>query len=286
MSKAVNMKKLLLFIVSVACALCLSSGFLAGCSSNESKSSSEAPEYLGEDGKFVVGFDETFKPFGYKDDNGEYTGFDLELAQAVADKNGWEIELTPIDWDTKDAQIDSGTIDVIWNGFTIEGREDAYEFTDPYYLNDQVILVREGSDINSLDDLAGKTVVAQVNSPAYDNLAEGGDYYESLGSTLGALETAPEYQTALMQLESGACDAVAIDYPTAQSLIAGKDGYVILDGDNVVSSENYGVGAKKGNTELIEKIQSTLIELYNDGTVEEIVSHYPEEISIDKWVLK
>ncbi len=284
MSKAVNMKKLLLMIVGVACAVCLSAVALTGCSSSESKSSSEAPEYLGEDGKFVVGFDETFKPFGYKDDNGEYTGFDLELAQAVADKNGWEIELSPIDWDTKDAQIDSGTIDVIWNGFTIEGREDAYEFTDPYYLNDQVILVREGSNINSLSDLAGKTVVAQVNSPAYDNLAEGGDYYDSLGSTLGALETAPEYQTALMQLESGACDAVAIDYPTAQSLIAGKDGYVILD--EVVSSENYGVGAKKGNTELVEQIQSALIELYNDGTIEEIASHYPEEISIDKWVLK
>lgn len=284
MSKAVNMKKLLLMIVGVACAVCLSAVALTGCSSSESKSSSDAPEYLGEDGKFVVGFDETFKPFGYKDDNGEYTGFDLELAQAVADKNGWEIELSPIDWDTKDAQIDSGTIDVIWNGFTIEGREDAYEFTDPYYLNDQVILVREGSDITSLADLAGKTVVAQVNSPAYDNLAEGGDYYESLGSTLGALESAPEYQTALMQLESGACDAVAIDYPTAQSLIAGKDGYVILD--EVVSSENYGVGAKKGNAELIEQIQNALIELYNDGTVEEIASHYPEEISIDKWVLK
>jgi polar amino acid transport system substrate-binding protein len=283
MSKAVNMKKLLLMIVGVACAVCLCAVALTGCSSSESKSS-ETPEYLGEDGKFVVGFDETFKPFGYKDDNGEYTGFDLELAQAVADKNGWEIELSPIDWDTKDAQIDSGTIDVIWNGFTIEGREDAYEFTDPYYLNDQVILVREGSDINSLADLAGKTVVAQVNSPAYDNLAEGGDYYESLGSTLGALESAPEYQTALMQLESGACDAVAIDYPTAQSLIAGKDGYVILD--EVVSSENYGVGAKKGNAELIEQIQTALIELYNDGTVEEIASHYPEEISIDKWVLK
>lgn len=284
MSKAVNMKKLLLMVIGVACAVCLSAVALTGCSSSESKSSSEAPEYLGEDGKFVVGFDETFKPFGYKDDNGEYTGFDLELAQAVADKNGWEIELSPIDWDTKDAQIDSGTIDVIWNGFTIEGREDAYEFTDPYYLNDQVILVREGSNINSLADLAGKTVVAQVNSPAYDNLAEGGDYYDSLGSTLGALETAPEYQTALMQLESGACDAVAIDYPTAQSLIAGKDGYVILD--EVVSSENYGVGAKKGNTELVEQIQSALIELYNDGTIEEIASHYPEEISIDKWVLK
>lgn len=284
MSKAVNMKKLLLMILGMACAVCLSAVALTGCSSSESKSSSEAPEYLGEDGKFVVGFDETFKPFGYKDDNGEYTGFDLELAQAVADKNGWEIELSPIDWDTKDAQIDSGTIDVIWNGFTIEGREDAYEFTDPYYLNDQVILVREGSDIKSLADLAGKTVVAQVNSPAYDNLAEGGDYYESLGSTLGALESAPEYQTALMQLESGACDAVAIDYPTAQSLIAGKDGYAILD--EVVSSENYGVGAKKGNAELIEQIQNALIELYNDGTVEEIASHYPEEISIDKWVLK
>ncbi|WP_251198178.1 amino acid ABC transporter substrate-binding protein [Anaerotardibacter muris] len=284
MSKALNMKKLFLAVFAAACMVCLSAVLMTGCSSNSNSSSSETPEYLGDDGKFVIGFDETFKPFGYKDDNGEYTGFDLELAQAVAEKNGWEIELMPIDWDTKDAQIDAGTIDVIWNGFTIEGREDAYEFTDPYYLNDQVILVREGSDINSLSDLAGKTVVAQVNSPAYDNLAEGGDYYDSLGSTLGALETAPEYQTALMQLESGACDAVAIDYPTAQSLISGKDGYVILD--EVVSSENYGVGAKKGNTELIEQIQSALIELYNDGTIEEIASHYPEEISIDKWVLK
>lgn len=283
MSKAVNMKKLLLVIIGVACAVCLSATLMTGCSSN-SKSSSSAPEYLGEDGKFVVGFDETFKPFGYKDDNGEYTGFDIELAKAVAEKNGWEIELSPIDWDTKDAQIESGTIDVIWNGFTIEGREDQYEFTDPYYLNDQVILVREDSGINTLANLAGKTVVAQVNSPAYDNLAEDGDYYDSIGKTLGALETAPEYQTALMQLESGAADAIAIDYPTAKSLIADKEGYVILD--EVVSSENYGVGAKKGSTELIEKIQTTLVELYNDGTVEEIASHYPDEISIDKWVLK
>ena len=206
------------------------------------------------------------------------------MAAEVAKRLNLTIAYQPIAWDAKDMELDAGTIDCIWNGFTIEGREDTYEFTDPYYLNDQVILVREGSDIKGLSDLAGKTVVAQVNSPAYDNLAEGGDYYDTIGSTLGKLETAPEYQTALMQLESGACDAVAIDYPTAQSLIAGKDGYVILD--EVVSSENYGVGAKKGNTELIEKIQSALIELYNDGTVEEIVSHYPEEISIDKWVLK
>ena len=104
MSKAVNMKKLLLCFFAAVFAICLSAGLMTGCSSN-AKSSSDAPEYLGEDGKFVVGFDETFKPFGYKDDNGEYTGFDIELAKAVAEKNGWEIELSPIDWDTKDAQL-------------------------------------------------------------------------------------------------------------------------------------------------------------------------------------
>lgn len=277
------MKKKLLLLLSVACVCCLSVALLVGCDNNNDTKQSEK-SYLGDDEKFVVGFDENFPPFGYRGDDGEYTGFDLELAQEVAKRNGWEYEPMAIDWDTKDAQIDSGTIDVIWNGFTKEGREGQFEFTEPYYTNDQIILTRDNSGITTFEDLAGKTVVAQVNSPAYDQLAEGGDYYESLGSTFKSLETVPDYNTALMNLESGAADAVAIDLPAAQTLIQDKDGYVILD--TPVSSETYAVGAKTGNTELTNAIQATLIEMYKDGTVEEIASHYPGQITIDKWILQ
>lgn len=277
------MKKKLLGILTVVCIACLSCALLVGCS-NDSKEESADSSYLGEDNKFVVGFDENFPPFGYRDDEGEYTGFDLELAQEVANRNGWECELMAIDWDTKDAQIDSGTIDVIWNGFTIEGREDQYEFTNPYYSNDQIILTREDTGITSLADLKGKTVVAQVNSPAYEQLAKDGDYYDTIGKTLKELTTVPDYNTALMNLEAGSADAVAIDLPAAQTLIKDKEGYVILE--EAISSETYGVGAAKGNTELIQNIQDTLKEMYEDGTVEEIASHYEGQITMDKWLLK
>ena len=119
-----------------------------------------------EDKTLVVGFDAEYPPYGYMDENGEYTGFDLELAQAVCDLEGWELEKKPISWDSKDQELESGSIDCIWNGFTMNGREDDYTFSVPYVDNSQVIVVAEDSGIETLEDLAGKTVGVQAASAA------------------------------------------------------------------------------------------------------------------------
>ena len=115
---------------------------------------------------FTVGFDAEFPPYGYKDENGEYIGFDLELAQEVCNRNGWQLIKQPIDWDSKDMELDSGAIDCIWNGFTINGRENDYTWSTPYVDNSQVVVVKSDSDIKSLSDLSGKTVAVQADSSA------------------------------------------------------------------------------------------------------------------------
>ena len=111
-----------------------------------------------EDNEFVVGFDQEFPPMGFVDENGEFTGFDLELAAEAAKRMGMELKLQPIAWDAKDMELESGTIDCIWNGFTMNGREDGYTWTQPYMNNTQVFVVNADSGIETLEDLAGKTV--------------------------------------------------------------------------------------------------------------------------------
>ncbi|MGI6216101.1 MAG: amino acid ABC transporter substrate-binding protein [Coriobacteriales bacterium] len=287
------MKKKATFIVALACALCLGMFVLSGCSSSGSDSGSTDSSSSTEssnagtlsDGIFRVGFDQDFPPYGYVDEEtGEYTGFDLDLAAEVCNRNGWTIKYVPINWDSKDLELESGTIDCIWNGFTIEGREDGYTFTDPYMDNSQVIVTRTDSGINSLSDLSGKTVEVQADSAAAALLSEDGDQAE-LASTFGSIQTIGEYNTAFMDLESGACDAIAIDLPVAKFNTQDKtDTFKILD--EQLSSEHYGVGFKKGNTELRDKVQDTLIEMVNDGTVETICEKYADQgISYDQWIL-
>ena len=136
---------------------------------------------------FTVGFDAEYPPYGYMDENGEYTGFDLELAQAVCDLEGWELVKTPIDWDSKDMELNSGSIDCIWNGFTMNGREEDYTWSKPYVDNSQVIVVPESSDVTDLSGLAGKIVGVQAASAALELLSEGGDQAD-LAATFGSLQ--------------------------------------------------------------------------------------------------
>ena len=133
-----------------------------------------------EDKTLIVGFDAEYPPFGYKDDNGEYVGFDLDLAQEVCNNLGWELVKKPINWDSKDMELNSGTIDCIWNGFTINGREDDYTWSDPYINNEQVIVVAKDSGIEKLADLKGKNVVVQAASAALDALNNDDNKLESL----------------------------------------------------------------------------------------------------------
>ena len=232
---------------------------------------------------FTVGFDQSYPPYGFVGDDGEFTGFDLDLAAEVCDRNGWELKLEPVDWDAKDTLLNSGAITCIWNGFTMEGREDDYAFSEPYMLNGQVIVVRADSGITSWDDLAGKTVITQVDSAALDVLE--GDQAD-LAATFASLETIGDYNTAFMQLESGAVDAVACDLSiAAYQMAANPDAYVQLD--EMLSSEHYAVGFAKDNQELADKVTDTLRELDADGTVQELCNKYAEYgISYENWVLE
>ena len=221
---------------------------------------------------FVVGFDAEYPPYGYMDDNGEYTGFDLELAQAVCDMEGWELTKTPIDWDSKDMELNSGSIDCIWNGFTMNGREDAYTWSDPYCDNSQVIVVAKDSGINTLEDLAGKTVGVQAASAALDVLSDE-EQQKALADTFGTLQQFSDYNSAFSELLAGSLDAIAIDIGVANYQIESRgDGYVILP--ETLNSEQYGVGFKLGNEELRDIVNADLKKLAEDGTVAELAEKY------------
>ena len=216
-------------------------------------------------GTLIVGFDQDFPPMGFVGDNGEYTGFDLNLAKEVASRLGLEYKAQPIAWDSKDMELESGNIDCIWNGFTITGREDDYIWTTPYMANKQVFVVANDSDIKSQADLAGKVVEVQADSSAEAALKENQD----LANTFGQLLTTPDYNTAFMDLEQGAVDAVAMDVIVAGYQIKQRNAdFKILD--DSLSEEEYGVGFKKGNTELRDKVQGALEEMAADGTLAKI----------------
>lgn len=220
---------------------------------------------------FTVGFDQDFPPFGYVGDDGEFTGFDIEMATECAKRMGKEVLLQPIDWDAKDMELESGTIDCIWNGFTVNGREDQYTWSDSYMDNTQVVITKKDSGITTLADLAGKIVEVQKESSAQSAL-EDEDHTELLASFGDFLQVA-EYNTAFMDLESGAVDAIAIDIGVANFQLEGKeDDYLILE--ETISSEQYAVGFLKGNETLRDEVQSTLMEMVEDGTFAEISDKY------------
>ncbi len=248
-------KKLLCGIMS----LTLLASTLTGCDKKDDKT-------------FTVGFDAEYPPYGYMDDNGEYTGFDLELAQAVCDLNGWTLKKQPIEWANKDNELNSGTIDCIWNGFTINGREDSYEWSKPYVDNSQVIVVKADSGITTFDDLEGKVVAVQSASAALDVLSDE-EAQKALADTFAKLQEFGDYNTAFVELEAGAVDAIAMDIGVAQYQMDNRgDGFIILD--EHLNAEQYGVGFKLGNTELRDKVNESLEKLKADGTFDELAEKY------------
>ena len=227
----------------------------------------------GEKKTFTVGFDASFPPYGYQE-NGEYVGFDLDLAQEVCDRNGWELVKTPIDWDAKNMELNSGAIDCIWNGFTLNVREDDYTWTPAYINNTQVFAVNKNSGITKAADLAGKNVLVQADSSALAALQdEENTDIKALADSFGSLTQVPDYESALMELEAGSADAVAMDEGVALTKQAQNDNIVILD--DVISQEQYGIAFKKGNDELRDQVWSTLVEMEKDGTVDKIAAKYP-----------
>jgi len=229
--------------------------------------------------RFVVGFDADFPPYGYKDGD-TYKGFDLDLAREVCARKGWTFVANPINWDAKDMELNSGAISCIWNGFTMQGREKGYTWTAPYVDNSQRVLVKKGSALKKLADLAGKTVGVQTDTPVQKELAGKGDKKNvaALGKTFKKLVVAPNYNQLVMDLDSGAVDAVALDVGVAKKKMADMPGKFEMI-EEIVMTETYGVGFKLGNVKLRDEVQEVLAAMADDGTMKIIAGKYGIELN-------
>lgn len=266
-------------VIAIAAAALMLLTLLAGCGNNATTPDNGEQTQTK---TFTVGFDAEFPPYGYQDENGEYVGFDLDLAAEVCARNGWELVKKPINWDSKDMELETELIDCIWNGFTINGREDKYTWSTPYVDNSQVVVVGKDSGIASYADLAGKIVAVQADSSALAALTENEDGSNeeniALAESFEKLVEVPDYNTAFMNLEAGAVDAIAMDIGVAQYQLEQRgDAFVILDG--TLAAEQYGIGFKLGNTELRDAVQKTLDEMAADGTFAKIAEKW------EKWGL-
>ncbi len=270
------MKKLLVTVLIIA----MMAALLVGCGSSsapapaatDSDSDSSATAY-DESFTFKHGFDLDYPPYSYIDDNGNTGGFDVEMAQAVCDYYGWTYEAVPFNWDAKDAELNAGSCDCIWSGFTMNGREDDYTWSKAYSDNTQMIMVKNDSDIKTLADLAGKRVGVQTSTSAYELLQDEEGQAE-LCSTFASLEVYETYTIAFNALKAGAIDAIAIDVTTGNYLMSGETDYSFLDEE--LGSEQYGIGFRKEDTELRDMVNAALDALVADGTYDSIGQKYPE----------
>ena len=281
-------------VLAMILAAAMSAIALAGCASSDTASSTadtaeaapaeeaaaeeEAAEEEAapaEEGTFVFkhGFDLDYPPYSYIDDNGEVGGFDVEMAKAVCEYYGWEYEAVPFNWDAKDAELNAGSCDCIWSGFTVNGREDDYLWSKPYSDNTQMIMVKNGSGIETLDDLAGKIVGVQTSTSAYDLLNDE-EGQAALCATFASLEVYETYTIAFNDLKAGAIDAIAIDVTSGNYLMSGETEYGYLAEE--LGSEQYAIGFRKGDTELCDKINAALDALAADGTYDAIGQKYPD----------
>lgn len=242
---------------------------LVGCT----KVSSAGIEGVKERGKLVVGLDDQFAPMGFRDEKGELTGFDVDLAKEVGKRLGIDVELKPIVWDTKEVTLNNGEIDVIWNGYTITPeRQEKVLFTEPYLENTQMIIVKEGSGIYTIADLAGKNVGLQLGSSAQDAVAKNPEA-EKCFKDLKKYENNVE---VLLDLEIGGIDAAVMDSVVGYYYIKKNDyPFVVLDEN--FGDELYGIGARKADETLVDAINETLEVMRQDGTYDTISGKWFEK---------
>lgn len=218
----------------------------------------------------VLGCDDEFPPMGFVDEDGNLTGFDIELAGLVCEKLGVKLEATPIDWSTKEAQLEGGSIDVIWNGYTItQVRNKKVEYTKPYLNNAVVIAVKADSDIQTLDDLKDKVIASQTDSSGLNAINKN----EFLMENVKEIREFNTFMEAMLDLQSVRVDAVAIDKVVANYMMKQSPGvYRLLD--ETLGDELYGIGCRKDAVALREAIDNALDELYEDGSIETLSNKY------------
>lgn len=255
--------------VSVALAFLTVASVFAGGKSESSAGDASLDKVL-QSKRLIMGLDDSFPPMGFRNEKNEIVGYDVDLAREVTKRMGIELVLQPIDWNAKEQELNTGKIDCIWNGFTITPeRARVITFSKPYLKNAQVIVVRDDSAYKTLADLSGKTVGLQAGSSAADALDAAADFKKSLK---GVVEF-KENLTALMDLEIRGVDAVIMDLMVANDNIkrSGK-AYRILSED--LAAEEYGVGFRKKDIALMEKVQSVLEAMAADGTIARIATQW------------
>ena len=227
---------------------------------------------------FKMGIDAEYPPYSYMDDDGNYTGYDVEMCTKVCEILGWDLEIVPINWDTKLISLDAGEIDCIWSGLTIDVLDpEAYSISFAYADNSQMILVKSDSGIETLADLAGKVVGVQLGTSA--DLLLQGDQAE-LAATFdgGEPQRFENYNICFTELQAGSIDAIAIDYPVAAAKIAEYgDGYKMLD--ESIASEEYGICFRKDDTEMMQQVEDAFMQLVEDGTYISLAEKYGLETS-------
>lgn len=247
--------------IALALVLVMSLGLFAACGQEPAADDSKKT--------FTVGFDAEYPPYGYMDENGEYTGFDLDLAQEVCNRKGWTLVKQPIDWNAKDVELNAGNIDCIWNGFTRNAdRELQYTWSDYYVNNSIVLLVRKDSGFAAKADLAGKVVDVQAASSGAQALEDDPDFK----ATLAEVIEVKDYNTAVMDLQSGAVDAIAIDIGVAEYQCEIHDDIMIME--EAINTEKYAIGFKLGNEALRDEVQAVLYEMLEDGTFAKIAEKH------------
>jgi polar amino acid transport system substrate-binding protein len=234
-------------------------------------------EDIEERGYFIVGLDDTFAPMGFRDNDGELVGFDVDLAKEVSQRLGVEVRFQPIDWDAKVLELNGGSIDMIWNGLTItDARKEEMLFSNPYIANTQMIMVKAGSDIDVMSDLAGKRVGVQVSSAAEEAVLA-----NEVSDDFSELLKYDTYNLALLELENGTIDAVVVDEIMGRYIISQNPGVYQAATDNF-GEEEYGVGFRLESSDIRDTINDVLAEMIEDGTAGEIsIRWFDEDIFLD-----
>ncbi|MGO4936960.1 amino acid ABC transporter substrate-binding protein [Fundicoccus sp. Sow4_H7] len=228
----------------------------------------------------VIGFDDTFAPFGFKNEAGEYVGFDLELASEIFGQMGIEYSFQPIDWSMKETELNTGNIDMIWNGYSItEEREKVVLFSMPYIENRQIIIVAADSDIQSKEDLMGKSLATQEQSASLEVILADEEFVNTLGNDPVTYATFVE---VFSDLNNGRVDAIVVDETLASYFLEQSgDGanYRILEEN--FGEEEYGVGFRKSDAAFVEEFNDILSEMIEDGRFAEIKSNWFTEIEAE-----
>lgn len=251
-------------LISVVLIFGISITTLVGCGGSKGESSNNSKMVL------KLGFDEAFPPFGFKDDAGEFTGFDIDVAKEVAKVQNLDLKLIPINWDAKDAELESDNINCIWSGFTMTGRENKYTFSKSYIKNNIVFMVREDSGIKSIDDLKGKKVVLQKASTAVNALDERPD----LKKEFLEVRELPDNVTAIQEVYTKNVDAVLLGDVIAKYWLRNNPNMNLEIVGEPIRNEEYAVGFKLGNVELAKTIDEGIKKVKENGTYDKIYKKY------------